>query len=65
VDLFLAITRRTRRNSDGAFGDENYVYVVGGWNTDYIARADVWRIDSTSVDTIGAIERVASPGGPW
>lgn len=45
-------------SDNAAFADDDYVYVVGGYNTSYTARTSVWRIASDSVDSV-KIESVA------
>lgn len=35
-----------------AFAIDNYVYIAGGWNQDYNALTNAWRIKSDSIDSI-------------
>jgi hypothetical protein len=46
-------------SDNAAFADGDHVYVVGGYNADYVAYNNVWRIDSVNTANGLLIEQVA------
>lgn len=51
--MWITPGNHTQDTSDNAaFSDGDHVYIVGGWNTDYVARSDVWRINAANVESI-------------